>query len=261
MAIVSKDSDTQSSIDNHLLSDVKLDPLQDSISSVELIRVSGSDLDIANAARVSYGKFSNVLSDRDKQLIKFLMEHAHTSPFEHNQLSFRIKAPIFVAREWMRHRMNSFNEISYRFVKAKVEFFIPSQWRYQDTVNKQSSVGAFENDELRKVYTTAIETSYRIYEELLAAGVAREQARGVLPVSIYTEFIYTCNMHSLMHFLRLRLAKGAQQEIRAYARALFQLSYHHFPVTLKAWQELQMPDVTDNGWSIDFINNLSNNKN
>ena len=90
-----------------------IDPLQDGISSVEAIRISGSDLDIANAARVSYGKISHEISDRDAKLINFLMEHDHTSPFEHNQFSFRIKAPIFVTRQWMRHRMNSYNEISY----------------------------------------------------------------------------------------------------------------------------------------------------
>src|SRR5258708_37593499 len=101
-----------------------IDPLGDGISSVELVRVSGSDLDVVNAARVSYGKISTEVSDRDKKLISFLMEHNHTSPFEHNQLSFRIKAPIFVARQWMRHRMNSYNEISYRYVKAALEFYV-----------------------------------------------------------------------------------------------------------------------------------------
>src|SRR3990172_9234388 len=113
-----------------------IDALGDGISSVELVRVSGSDLDVVNAARVSYGKTSTLVSDRDKKLIAFLMEHNHTSPFEHNQLSFRIKAPIFVARQWMRHRMNSYNEISYRYVQAPLEFYIPPKWPYQDTVNK-----------------------------------------------------------------------------------------------------------------------------
>src|SRR3982751_4157421 len=89
-------------------SSTHIDPLGDAISSVELVRISGSDLDIVNAARVSYGKISSHVSDRDKNLIRFLLEHNHTSPFEHNQLSFRIKSPIFVARQWMRHRMNSY---------------------------------------------------------------------------------------------------------------------------------------------------------
>ncbi|MGE0206238.1 MAG: FAD-dependent thymidylate synthase [Candidatus Babeliales bacterium] len=236
----------------------KLDPLGDGISSVELIRISGSDLDIVNAARVSYGKVSTEVSDRDKNLIKFLMEHRHTSPFEHNQLSFRIKAPIYVVREWMRHRMNSFNEISYRFVKAKVEFYIPQKWRFQDTINKQSSVGAFSDEQLHEKYKKTLEMAYAAYEELLEQGVCREQARGLLPVCIYTEFIFTCNLHSLMHFMKLRLGKGAQQEIRAYAYALLKLADPHFPVALGEWKRTQMPEVNQEGWSLDFISNLSN---
>ena len=94
----------------------KTDPLEDGISSVELIRVSGSDLDIVNAARVSYGKVSKTISERDGKLIQFLMDHEHTSPFEHNQISFRIKAPIYIVRQWMRHRMNSYNEISFIYL-------------------------------------------------------------------------------------------------------------------------------------------------
>jgi len=117
----------------------KLDPLGDGISSIEAIRISGSDLDIANAARVSYGKVSYEISDRDAKLINFLMEHDHTSPFEHNQFSFRVKAPIFVARQWIRHRMNSYNEISYRYVKAETEFYIPKKWRGQHKINHQAS--------------------------------------------------------------------------------------------------------------------------
>src|SRR3990167_2059174 len=129
-----------------------IDPLEDGISSIELVRVSGSDLDIVNAARVSYGKVSTDVSDRDKKLIAFLMEHNHTSPFEHNQLSFRIKAPIFVGRQWMRHRMNSYNEISYRYVKSALEFYIPPKWRSQDPNNRQVSHGAFDNAGLVEKY-------------------------------------------------------------------------------------------------------------
>lgn len=114
---------------NTMLNTLILDPLNDTISSIELIRVSGSDIDVVNAARVSYGKVSTEISDRDRKLISFLLEHNHTSPFEHNQLSFRIKAPIFVVRQWMRHRMNSYNEISYRYVKSALEFYIPPKWR------------------------------------------------------------------------------------------------------------------------------------
>ncbi len=216
-----------------------LDPLKDNISSASLVRVSGGDIDIVNAARVSYGKFVAELTERDEKLIRFLMEHQHTSPFEHNQLSFRIKAPIFVIRQWMRHRMNSYNEISYRFVKAPLEFYIPQHWRFQDPKNKQASFGAFENDELHKQYLAIIESSVKAYESMLEQGVCRELARGVLPLCTYSEFIFTTNLHSLMHFLRLRLHAGAQHEIQLYAQALLELALPHFPVALKAWRDIQ----------------------
>ncbi|HLE76641.1 MAG TPA: FAD-dependent thymidylate synthase [Candidatus Babeliales bacterium] len=223
----------------------RVDPLGDGISSVALVRASGSDVDVANAARVSYGKVTDVVTERDKKLIHFLLAHNHTSPFEHNQISFRIKAPIFVARQWMRHRMHSYNEISYRYVKAPVEFYIPTAWRFQDTQNKQASVGAFENKELLAIYKASIEQSYKAYEQLLEQGVCREMARATLPVCTYTEFIFTSNLHALMHFLKLRLGAGAQKEIRNYAAALLALALPHFPVSLGIWQELYVPEIKD----------------
>jgi thymidylate synthase (FAD) len=216
----------------------QVDPLGDGISSLDLVRVSGSDVDIVNAARVSFGKFVDSISDRDKKLIKFLMEHAHTSPFEHNQLSFRVKAPIFVARQWMRHRMNSYNEISYRYVKAPLEFYIPPKWRQQDTVNKQASVGSYDDAQARTQYCAAIQTCINVYEDLLNRGVCRELARGVLPLCTYTQYIYTCNLHSLMHFLTLRLHAGAQYEIRQFALGMLKLALPHFPVSLGEWANL-----------------------
>ncbi len=223
----------------------KLDPLKDSISSVELVRVSGTDVDVANAARVSYGKFVTEISERDKKLIRFLVKHKHTSPFEHNQLSFRIKAPLFVTRQWMRHRMHSYNEISYRYVKAPVEFYYPQAWRYQDKVNKQGSQGAFTNDDSMGLYKASIEQSYAAYEKLLEQGVCREQARALLPLATYTEFIFTSNLHALMHFMQLRLSAGAQKEIRNYAACLLSLALPHFPVSLGNWQELYVPEIKD----------------
>lgn len=222
------------------------DPLNDGISSVNLIRASGSDIDIVNAARVSYGKTSTQITDRDKKLIKYLLEHHHTSPFEHNQLSFRIKAPLFVARQWMRHRMNSYNEISYRYVEAPLEFYTPLYWRYQDAKNRQCSTGEFSNDELLKAYKESLDCSVKTYKLLLEHGVAREIARGTLPLCTYTEFIFTCNLHSLMNFLTLRLHPGAQHEIRAYALALLDSALEFFPVTLHEWKELQKKQGNEN---------------
>jgi thymidylate synthase (FAD) len=214
---------------------IRLDPLKDGISSLELLRVSGSDIDVINAARVSYGKVATSFSERDRKLINYLVEHEHTSPFEHNQLSFRVKAPIFVARQWMRHRMNSYNEISYRYVKSALEFYIPPHWRWQDATNRQCSTGAFSDEEALAAYKEALVTTTKVYEALLAAGVAREQARGVLPLCTYTEYIYTCNLHSFMHFLRLRLHAGAQQEIKAYAQSLLKLAHPYFSASIEAF--------------------------
>lgn len=215
----------------------QLDVLGDSISSLEIIRVSGSDVDIVNAARVSYGKFVSTITERDEKLLQYLMDHDHTSPFEHNQLSFRVKCPLYVSKQWMRHRMNSYNEISYRYVKAPVEFYTPVAWRGQDKNNKQSSTGAFENEEMRAAYKKILESAYEVYEQLIEAGVCREQARGVLPTATYTQFIFTCNLHSLMHFLKLRTHEGAQWEIRMYALGMLRLALPHFPVALGAWQK------------------------
>lgn len=230
-------------IDNIPAALAHIDPLADGISSVELTRSSGTDLDVVNAARVSYGKTSTEMHDRNKKLIKYLLEHSHTSPFEHNQLSYRIKAPLYVARQWMRHRMNSYNEISYRYVQAPLEFYIPKEWRYQHSVNHQASTGAFTHETLKNEYIQAIEASMKIYQKMIDEGVCREQARGLLPMCTYTEFIFTCNLHSLMNFLRLRLHAGAQWEIRKYAEALLTLAEPHFPVSLGYWREAHANEI------------------
>lgn len=221
----------------------QLDPLQDGKSSLELIRVSGSDVDVVNAARVSYGKIVTGITDRDKKLIKYLLAHGHTSPFEHNQLSFRVTCPIFVARQWMRHRMNSYNEISYRYTTVIEQFYVPNQWRRQDKVNKQASAEPFENETLKKQYQEVIDLSLATYKQLLEAGVSRELARGVLPVCTYTQFIFTCNLHSLMHFIKLRLHEGASYEIQQYAQGILELAFSYFPVSLGAWKEINRPDL------------------
>lgn len=234
---------TDNNVTVPLEQNITIDPLQDGISSVELLRVSGSDIDVVNAARVSYGKVSTEISERDKKLIAFLMEHNHTSPFEHNQLSFRIKAPIFVGRQWMRHRMNSYNEISYRYVKSALEFYIPPKWRSQDTKNKQASIGSFDNDDFTQKLKDSIAHSVKTYEYLLENGVGREIARSVLPLGTYTEFIFTCNLHSLMHFLKLRLHAGAQYEIQMYAQSLLKLALPHFPISLGEWKRIHATEL------------------
>lgn len=220
-----------------------IDPLHDGLSSLELVRASGSDLDVVNAARVSYGTIKETLSDRDEKLIRYLIAHEHTSPFEHNQLVYRIKAPIYVVRDWVRHRIGvSYNEISGRYAELPLEFYTPQQWRKQDPDNKQSSIPTvFEKEqEINTDYKKAIETAGAAYKALLAAGVCRELARGVLPVCIYTQFIFTCNLVSLFHFIRLRAHPSAQWEIQQYARGLLELARPHFPLSLHAWEDLKL---------------------
>lgn len=217
-------------------------PLGDGISSLELIRASGSDLEAVNAARVSYGSRSSTMGDRDEKLIRYLIAHEHTSPFEHNQIVFRVRAPIYVMRNWVRHRIGvSYNEISGRYAELPVEFYIPKQWRIQDPNNKQSSVPATidKDREMFEAYKQSIETAGKTYKELLKAGVCRELARGVLPVCTYTEFIFTCNLVSLFHFVRLRAHGTAQWEIQQYAHGMLELARQHFPVSIKAWEELK----------------------
>ena len=214
-----------------------LDPLGDGISSLGLIRVSGSDVDISNAARVSYGKIIEKISDRDVKLINFLMDHNHTSPFEHNQLSFRVRLPMFVARQWMRHRMHSYNEISYRYAKAPLEFYVPKHFRYQDKTNKQASAGKLEDPQLLEDYNSVIEHAKSTYQKLIEEGVARELARCVLPVCVYTQFIFTTNLHALMHFIKLRSHEGAQWEMRQYALGMLKMATPHFPIALEAWKK------------------------
>lgn len=235
-----KDKQCNAKLDLTTAPESRLDPLKDGISSVELIRVSGSDVDVVNAARVSFGKVVSEITPKDEKLIRYLLEHKHTSPFEHNQLSFRVKAPIYVIRQWMRHRMSSYNEISYRYVESALEFYVPNQWRNQSVSNRQASCGEFENQELVIKYQNSLDQAAQAYHDLLAAGVCREQARGILPVCTYSEFIYTCNLHSFLHFLNLRTAAGAQWEIKVFAQAMLLLAEPHFKVTLQAWRELQV---------------------
>jgi len=225
---------------NQSISTITIDPLFDNISSLSLIRSSGSDIDIVNAARVSYGKIIETISTKDRKLIAFLLEHNHTSPFEHNQLSFRVKAPLFVARQWMRHRMNSYNEISYRYAKAPLEFYVPLYWRLQGAENKQASGENFTDIELVEEYKKSLELSKNTYEKLLDRGVSRELARGILPVCTYTQFIFTCNLHSLMHFLMLRLSEDAQYEIRQFALGMLAFTQEIFPIAMSEWLRIKI---------------------
>ncbi len=203
---------------------------------VDLIDCMGDDLSIVRAARVSYGK--NITDpDKDKKLIKFLLNNEHGTPFEHTALTFHIKAPIFVVRQWMRHRIgNSYNEISGRYTEMKEEFYIPAQLRTQVGKNYQYETLVDSVNSIEKIEKHYDDT-FNLYKELLAAGVAKEQARAVLPLGMYTEMYWTVNVRSLMNFITLRLDDHAQEEIREYAAALLEYFKDKFPWTAEIFLE------------------------
>jgi thymidylate synthase (FAD) len=198
------------------------------------------DAQIVRAARVSYGKGTKTVRD-DEKLIRYLIKNEHWSPFEMVEFKFHVKAPIFVARQWFRHRTGSVNEISGRYSVLEDEFYIPEKWRLQDTKNRQGSQGELDeltNEYATDAYTEALDYAYKAYEALLSAGVAREMARMVLPLSTYTQFYWKQDLRNLLHFLKLRLDEHAQWEIREYAKAILSLIEPLVPVTVKAWKEI-----------------------
>jgi thymidylate synthase (FAD) len=211
-----------------------LDPLQDGLSSLRLLEASGSDLGIVNAARVSYNRESKVFSEADGKILETLITHGHETPFEQTFLQFHVKLPIFVARQWMRHRIGvSYNEQSARYTQMKDEFYIPMKWR---TTSKDGLAAQPEKaQELKEIYRHALEVSAQTYKQLLDAGISRELARGVLPVSLYTQFVFSCNMRSLFHFVSLRADSHAQWEIQQYAKGMIQLARTHFPRSIDTW--------------------------
>lgn len=220
-------------------------PLGDHIGSVALVQSAGDDKMIVNAARVSFGGDTAApLNDRDEKLIRYLLRHRHGSPFEHNLITFKVVCPIFVDRQIVRHRVGvSKNEISGRYVELQERNFTPPSFRKQAPSNRQASVeddGTLNQDEATRLWTQAWASAYRTYQELLALGVTREQARGVLPLSLYTESYYTFNVRSLLHFLELRDHPGAQWETRLYARAMAELAEPLFPVTFREWRALHV---------------------
>lgn len=206
---------------------------------VKLVAFMGGDQRAVESARVSFGSVSKGEA-ADRKLIEYLLANGHLSPFEHSTFQFHIKCPIFVARQWMRHRIASYNEISARYTEVKDEFYIPGAFRLQDTINKQGSVagGKLDNARLLKLYTDSVQASFAAYNELLKAGVAREMARMALPVAQYTQFHWSVNARSLLNFLRLRLDAHAQYEIREYAAALREIFKEKMPWTWEAFNKL-----------------------
>jgi thymidylate synthase (FAD) len=199
-----------------------------------------SDLSVVNGARVSFARHKTEMDESDEGLIRFLMRDRHGTPFEHNAFRFHVRAPLFVAREWFRHRVGSFNEFSMRYAKATDDFYVPEPEDVRSQVGKPGAY-SFEpvdpelaertREELQALYDAAYTTYTRLVEE----GVARELARLAMPMGAYTEFYWTVNARSLMNFISLRAAETAQREIRRYADACERFFAEKMPVTHAAF--------------------------
>jgi thymidylate synthase (FAD) len=198
------------------------------------------DLSVVNSARVSFAKSSQELDEAGRGLINFLMREHHGTPFEHNAFRFHVKCPLFVAREWFRHRIGSFNEFSARYSEVPFEFFIPEVDDVRTQVGKPGSY-RFESVEeqtarqARNIINSVNEYSYKAYQSLLDLGVAKELARTTLPVGMYTQFYWTVNARALMNFLSLRNHESAQRDIRYYAEKVEELFKEVMPVTYDCW--------------------------
>jgi thymidylate synthase (FAD) len=217
---------------------------------IEVLDKLGTDLTVANSARVSFGKRKTVFDESDRKLVKFLAKHKHWSPFRHLVVQFHIKAPEFVMRQWYKHvvgiettssyatKDHAWNEISGRYVPVS-DYYIPSNWRRQSENNKQASEGSIDDQETaNKVFTEAMELMIAHYDKLLELGVAKEQARMILPLNQYTEVYWTASFQAIMNFIELRDEATAQWEIRQYAIALKELMMEIYPETTRIWFEV-----------------------
>jgi len=216
---------------------------------VEVVDVLGDDLTPVNAARVSFGGRSDEFTEKDRKLSKFLIKHKHFSPFRHQHVMMIIKAPEFVMRQWYKHvvgiettsshptKDHAWNEISGRYVEVE-EYYVPEVFRAQSDDNKQASEGEVElQEECLRTWNDSIEHAKIFYDGLLRRGVAKEQARVILPLSQYTQVWWTASFQSIMNFIELRDEPTAQVEIQEYARALKTIMLDVFPETTKLWSE------------------------
>ena len=214
---------------------------------VTLLESSANDLDIVNAARVSYNTYHEEMTEGDGKLISYLIRNRHGSPFEHTFFKFRVRLPIFVAREWIRHRIgNSFNEVSGRYTTIDMGYYVPEDSHIRKQVGKPGSYRYEQIDPrpddvpllaIKEIIDNASSTAIEEYKKLLDIGVAPELARIVLPVNTYTEWIWSVNARSLMSFLSLRADDHAQREIQDYAYALEDFFMEIMPITWQAWND------------------------
>ena len=220
----------------------------DGIGKVELVDAVGSDLTVVNSARVSFGVHKSELDDKDRKLIRYLLKHKHTSTLEHCFVTFRIKVPLFIRSQHHRHRTWSYNEISRRYTAENLEFYEPMSFRTQHEKNRQASNEGDMIDPV--VYEVGEITASRairdhhlaavfLYEEMMRKGVCREQARGILPQNLYTEYYASANLNNILKFIELRSHEGAQLEIQKVAEAMLQILEDKFPETMNAYREVK----------------------
>ena len=218
----------------------------DGIGKVSYIQHVGDDKMIANAARVSFGQDNTKpLTPRDKKLIKYLIDHKHTSPFEHNSITFLFEVPMFVRSQHMRHRTWAYNEISRRYTDVDLRFYEPELFRTQHKSNRQASnPDDLINPEIEFDKTTASQKirehhrrSLRLFDELVLGGICREQARGVLPQNLYAKYYGTVNLSNLIKFIDLRTHEGAQWEIQKVAEACLDIATEIWPYSVGAYRD------------------------
>jgi thymidylate synthase (FAD) len=216
----------------------------DGIGKVQLIESYGSDKSVVNSARVSFGKHKEELDERDKKLINYLIKHRHTSTLEHCGITFKFVVPLYVRSQHHRHRTWSYNEISRRYTDVNIQFYAPKVFRTQHKTNRQASNAedlinpvlscGSDCDEMVMLHH---QMSLDLYDRMMSAGVCREQARGVLPQNLYTEYYGTCSLLNALKFISLRSHEGAQWEIRKVAEAMLEILEDLYPVTIAAYKE------------------------
>ena len=213
---------------------------------ISLIDFMGDDKAVVDMARKSYGKGTKATSD-DQTLLRYLLRHWHTGPFEGCSIKLHVKCPIFVARQLFRHRTGKYDETSLRYSEAEDEFFLPEAFSCQSKDNKQGS-GDFlpeeQSERLKAAFTGGYSDPYRVYKEALDAGVAREEARVILPLATYTEYYFVMDLHNLLHMLRLRLDAHAQKETRAFAQAVADIVADWVPWTWQAFCDYRLNALT-----------------
>jgi thymidylate synthase (FAD) len=204
------------------------------------------DSAIVQAARVSYGQGTKKLN-QDRGLIRYLLRHRHTTPFEMVEFKFHVAMPLFVARQWVRHRTANINEYSARYSVMPDRFYRPDVdgVRGQSSTNRQGSGAVLDGDSATDFmrYLDHVEDSYRQYSDLVERGVARELARIGLPLNTYTEWYWKCDLHNILHFIALRIDEHAQQEIREYAQAMLDLIRPIVPLTVEAFEDYRLDSV------------------